>query len=57
MSRRDEILASVKSVEAMPSAIQQALGLLRDPDADMDELAHIIEYDPGLTANILRLVN
>lgn len=57
MSRRDEILASVKSVDAMPSAIQQALGLLRDPDADMDELARIIEYDPGLTANILRLVN
>lgn len=57
MSRRDEILASVKSVEAMPSAIQQALGLLRDQNADMSELAHIIEFDPGLTANILRLVN
>lgn len=57
MSRREEILARVKTVEALPSAIRQAIDLLADADADMGELARIIEYDPGLTANVLRLVN
>ncbi|MCM0755744.1 HDOD domain-containing protein [Desulfovibrio aminophilus] len=57
MSRREEILARVKTVEALPSAIQQAIDLLGDADADMGELARIIEFDPGLTSNVLRLVN
>lgn len=57
MSRRDEILVQVRKVEAMPSAIQQSLALLRQPDADMGTLARIIEFDPGLTANILHLAN
>lgn len=57
MNRRDEILAQVRKVEAMPPAIQEALALLRKPDPDMGALARIIEFDPGLTANVLHLVN
>lgn len=57
MSRREEILAKVRAVEKMPTSVQQALGLLRDPNADMNALARILEHDPGLTANILRVAN
>jgi putative nucleotidyltransferase with HDIG domain len=57
MSRRDDILTKVRAVEKMPTSIQQALSLLRDPNADMMALARILEHDPGLTANILRVAN
>jgi putative nucleotidyltransferase with HDIG domain len=30
---------------------------LSDPDVSFDELAKVIEYDPGLTANLLQLAN
>ncbi len=57
MSRRDEILEGLKRVEALPTVLQQALRLMGDPDADASALGRIIELDPGLTANILRLAN
>ncbi|MDD4732859.1 MAG: HDOD domain-containing protein [Desulfovibrio sp.] len=57
MSRREEIIARIREVERMPSAVQKAVVLLGDPDMDMGELARIIEHDPGLTTNLLRLAN
>ncbi|CCH49397.1 HDOD domain-containing protein [Pseudodesulfovibrio piezophilus] len=57
MTRRDEILERISEVVAIPSCAQKAAALLGDPDADFDELARIIEYDPGLTANLLKVVN
>lgn len=57
MSRREEILARVSEVVAIPSCAQKAAVLLGDPDADLGELARIIEHDPGLTANLLKVVN
>jgi len=57
MSRREEILAKVAKVVAIPSCVQKALALLNDPDADLGELARIIEHDPGLTVNLLKIVN
>lgn len=41
----------------MPTAVQKAVVLLGDPDVDMGELSKIIELDPGLTSNLLRLAN
>ena len=57
MSSREEILAQVSKVVAIPSCVQKALALLNDPDADLGELARIIEHDPGLTTNLLKIVN
>ncbi|WP_022662835.1 HDOD domain-containing protein [Paucidesulfovibrio longus] len=57
MSRREEIIARIKDVKRMPSAVQKAVVLLGDPDVDVGELSRIIEHDPGLTSNVLRLAN
>ncbi|QGY39334.1 HDOD domain-containing protein [Pseudodesulfovibrio cashew] len=57
MSRRNEILDQVSKVVAVPSCSHMASGLLGNPDADFRELARVIEYDPGLTANLLKVVN
>jgi len=57
MSRREEILSSINTIPSMPFAALQAVGLLQDPEADMAEIVRIIEHDPGLTTNLLRLAN
>jgi HD-like signal output (HDOD) protein len=57
MTRREEILSTVSRVVAIPCCATKAAAMLSDPDADMAELALIIEHDPGLTANLLKIVN
>lgn len=57
MSRREEIIARIREVKRMPSAVHKAIVLLGDPDVDMGALARAIELDPGLTSNLLRLAN
>jgi HD-like signal output (HDOD) protein len=41
----------------MPAAVQQVMTLLQDEEADMGAISRVIELDPGLTANLLRVVN
>jgi len=41
----------------MPSTATKLLKLLDDPDVSFSQLEEIIRYDPGLTANILKLTN
>ncbi|QJB55861.1 HDOD domain-containing protein [Pseudodesulfovibrio sp. zrk46] len=57
MNRREEILARVAEVVAIPSCAPKAAALLGDPNADIKDLARVIEHDPGLTANLLKVVN
>jgi putative nucleotidyltransferase with HDIG domain len=57
MSRRKEILASIELIPSMPAAAIEAIALLQDPDVDIGKLMQTIEYDPGLTSNLLRLAN
>lgn len=57
MSRREEILAACDRVVAMPTCVRKAGALMEDQDADFRHLARIIEHDPGLTANLLKVAN
>lgn len=57
MSLRTEILDKVDSTTAMPAAASRAAQLLQDEDAGVEDIAKILEHDPGLTANLLRLCN
>lgn len=57
MSRREEILDTVSNVVALPSCVGKAPALLEDNVDDFTLLARIIEHDPGLTANLLKMVN
>lgn len=57
MIRRYEILESVSKVVALPSCVGKAAALLEDNVNDFAMLARIIEHDPGLTANLLKMVN
>ncbi len=41
----------------MPSTATKLLALLDDPEVSFSQIEEIIRYDPGLTANILKLTN
>lgn len=57
MTRREEILAKISEVVVVPSCSHRAAAMLGDPDVDFQALARVVEYDPGLTANLLKVVN
>jgi len=57
MSRREEILEKVKAVVSLPPAASKVIQLVQGDDVNISELTKTIEYDPGLTSNILRLAN
>ena len=42
---------------SFPTMVMEALGLLRSPTATMNEIAALIEQDPGLNVKVLRTVN
>lgn len=57
MSARDEIIAAIGEVQALPSAVADVVAMIQDPQSDLADMARVIEYEPGLTANVLRLAN
>jgi putative nucleotidyltransferase with HDIG domain len=50
-------MAKVKAFPAMPTTATKLLPLLDNPDVSFSKIEEIIRYDPGLTANILKLTN
>ncbi|TVQ99445.1 MAG: HDOD domain-containing protein [Desulfovibrionales bacterium] len=57
MIKRKLILSQVRRVPMLSGTVQEGLRLLQDPQVDMGSLAQALQHDPGITANILRLVN
>ena len=57
MSQREEILARVSTISALPTSATQMLALANNPDAQIEDVQRTVEYDPGLVTNLLRLAN
>ncbi len=57
MNRMDEIIGKVREVPSLPAVVIKLRRYLNDPEVDFGALARVIEFDPGLTANILQLAN
>jgi putative nucleotidyltransferase with HDIG domain len=57
VNHREEILSKVRSIPSLPAAAVEVARLIQDPEADFSEVAGAIGYDPGLTANVLRVAN
>ena len=53
----EDIIAKIEAFPSIPSAAAKILSLLDDPDTSAQEIGEILRYDPGLTANILKLTN
>ena len=51
------ITLEVEAFPGMPATAAKLLPLLDNPDSTPSEVENIVKYDPGLTANILKLTN
>jgi putative nucleotidyltransferase with HDIG domain len=56
-TKLNQILSKVTSFPTMPGAGAKMLSLLEEPDTEVSEIEEILRYDPGLTANVLKLAN
>ena len=52
-----KIMLKVSSFPSMPQAGVKLMSLLQQKDVAIDEIAQVMRYDPGLTANVLKLSN
>jgi putative nucleotidyltransferase with HDIG domain len=53
----NRIMSQVKAFPGMPATSAKLLKMLKDPDASAAQIEEVLKYDPGLTANILKLTN
>lgn len=51
------ITSSIDSFPSMPFAVTKLLSHMDDPDVSASEIEETIRFDPGLTANVLKMVN
>jgi putative nucleotidyltransferase with HDIG domain len=54
---RNEILAGIKKLPAFSSTVVRLSSLVSDPDAGAGEFEAVVQPDPALTANLLRMAN
>jgi len=57
MSLADIICQSATQLPPFPVVIQRALQLVDDPRVSAQDVVDVIQYDPSITANILKLCN
>ncbi len=53
----EKILSKVENFPSMPAAGSKLLALLEEQEVSVDEVEQVLRYDPGLTANVLKLAN
>jgi len=49
--------AEIQGIESMPAALAQLATMLGDPDAGAADFARVLELDPVMTADVLRMAN
>ncbi|MFA5906772.1 MAG: HDOD domain-containing protein, partial [Desulfobacula sp.] len=57
MSAIQEVVKEIKSLKPIPAVIHQILEVVDKPDSSLAEVANIIQYDPAVTADVLRTCN
>lgn len=50
-------ISQTGALPALPGVATAALGIARDPDAEVDELTNVMQTDVGLSARVLRVAN
>ncbi len=57
MDNLPAILKKVDQLEPIPTVIHKVLKLAGDPESSLKDLMDVVERDPAITANLLRMVN
>ncbi len=53
----EAVFESLTSLPVFPKVVHQVMKMLDDPDVTNKEIAQVLKFDPGLTANILKITN
>lgn len=53
----DEVVARLKQLPSLPSAVSELLASFNDDDVEIDAIARLIAKDQGLSARVLRVAN
>ena len=56
-TKLEKILSKVENFPSMPATGSRLLALLEEQEVSVDEVEDVLRYDPGLTANVLKLAN
>jgi putative nucleotidyltransferase with HDIG domain len=57
MIERSEILASIRTLPTFSQTVVELAQLLRDEEAEPSQYEAVVQLDPALTANLLRMAN
>ncbi len=57
MKYRKEAILKIDSLPSISGSASKLLGMLDDPDTGIEQIVNVVNHDPGLTANILKLTN
>jgi putative nucleotidyltransferase with HDIG domain len=57
MSVIQELVKEIKNLKPIPAVVNRILEVVDEPDYSMAQIADIIQYDPAITASVLRTCN
>ena len=57
MAIPDQVLDGIDNLDPLPFTVQKLISALSDDDTSLQEIGKVIEYDPAVAANILRVAN
>ncbi len=57
MTAIQEFIKEIKQLKPIPAVASQLLAIVDNPDSSMQDIANVIQYDPAMTANVLKTCN
>ena len=57
MTSLQVLIKEIKNIKPIPAVVNSLLGIVDDPNASMKDITKIIQYDPAITADVLRTAN
>lgn len=57
MTALDKMIREIKDLTPMPAIANRLLEIVEKPDSSMNDIARIIQYDPVMTIDILKICN
>ncbi|MBE2249830.1 MAG: HDOD domain-containing protein [Myxococcus sp.] len=55
--RVKQVLSKLGSLPALPATYEKLTAMTSNPEVSLDEVASVVERDPAITANVLKIIN
>jgi len=57
MIKLQSLMKEIKKLKPIPAVVNQLLSMVDKPDSSMEDIANVIQYDPAITASVLKTCN